>query len=150
MGKLQFWLEKLEKKLKKLHGNHWRKNFDYLMRKSRTLKASLKKRSRDGNVHCDITVAQIREMIVSIYGTPCKYCKIPLLRKNMVCDHIIPLSNGGDSTVDNLQFICGRCNTRKGPLTNDEYQKVKRWLYRQPKHVKDYIFRKLSKGDVFR
>lgn len=150
MGRLQYWQDKLESRLRKLHGTHWKIVFKKLMRKATTLKASLKKRSREADVHCEISVHQIREMIVDVYGKTCKYCKTKILHKNMACDHISPLSSGGESTVDNLQFICNRCNTRKGPLTNDEYKRVLKWLNRQPEHVNKYILRKLSKGDLFR
>jgi len=150
MGKIKSWMKLFQPKLKKHHGNHWKKNFDYLMRKSTTLKASLKKRSRDNNVSCDITVPQIRQMMLAVYGKKCNYCNVKILRTNMVCDHIIPISHNGNSSIENLQLICARCNTRKGPLTHIEYKKLMHWLNRQQSHIKDYIFRKLSKGDVYR
>ena len=48
--------------------------------------------------------------------------KIILILKvnNMVCDHSIPLSHGGESIASNLQMICARCNTRKGPLSHQD------------------------------
>lgn len=33
---------------------------------------------------------------------------------NLTCDHIIPESKGGPTTLDNLQTMCQPCNSRKG------------------------------------
>ena len=150
MGRLQYWQDKLEKRLKKLHGTHSKVIFKKLMRKSTTLKASLKKRSRDADVFCNITVTDIRQMIVIVYGNKCRYCDTKILHKNMACDHISPLSEGGESTIHNLQFICKRCNTRKGPLTHEEYNNLLKWLNHQSMKVVNYVLRKLAKGDLFR
>ena len=150
MGRLQYWQDKLEKRLKKLHGTHSNVIFNKLMRKATTLKASLKKRSRDVDVYCNITVTDIREMIVDVYGNKCRYCDAKILHKNMACDHIFPLSDGGESIVKNLQFICKRCNTRKGPLTHEEYNCLLEWLKHKPNRMVNYVLRKLAKGDLFR
>lgn len=37
----------------------------------------------------------------------------------LTADHILPISRGGLSTADNLQPLCGPCNSRKGDLTLD-------------------------------
>ena len=49
----------------------------------------------------------------------------------------------------NLQIICSRCNTRKGPLTHKYYIKLLKWLLEQPEDLKDYVLRKLARSDSF-
>ena len=39
----------------------------------------------------------------------------------MTCDHVIPVSRGGSSTLDNLVTACERCNLAKGQQTPDEW-----------------------------
>tara|TARA_R100000152_G_C6672497_1_gene108461 strand:- start:325 stop:564 length:240 start_codon:yes stop_codon:yes gene_type:complete len=69
--------------------------------------------------------------------------------RNMVCDHIYPLSMGGKSIINNLQMICASCNTKKGPLTHKMYNDLLIFLKEQPQEMQEYILRKLAKGDVF-
>lgn len=43
-------------------------------------------------------------------------------RNNIHVDHITPLSKGGGNGVENLQFLCGPCNSKKGTkLTTAEF-----------------------------
>ena len=48
----------------------------------------------------------------------------------------------------NLQMICKRCNTRKGPLAHGEYHKLIVWLGKQGEDMSNYILRKLASKDV--
>ena len=120
------------------------------MKKSSTLRSSLKRRSKEYEVKFDISLETIRELILSQYGSKCRYCDNKTHVRNMVCDHIIPLSMGGDSTINNLQLICGRCNNRKGPLTHDNYKHILNWLNTCEIEVKEYVLRKLARNDSFR
>ena len=51
------------------------------------------------------------------YGHICLSC-----RRNDVTltqDHVIPLSKGGSNTIDNIQPLCGPCNSSKHTKTTD-------------------------------
>ena len=94
-----------------------------------------------------MSLTEIRELLYKSYGKKCRYCNSILLVNNMACDHILPLSLGGDSTPKNLQMICMRCNTRKGPLTDKDFLKLLKWLNRQASSLAKYVLRKLSSRD---
>ena len=148
--RMKFWEDKFLPKLKKFHGNRSKGVFHRLMKKSSTLRTSLKRRSREYEVLFNISLKEIRELIHAEYGKECRYCSNILKVNNMVCDHSIPLSNGGESVKNNLHMICARCNTRKGPLTHKAYSKLLGWLKRQNKNTRDYILRKMARSDVFK
>ena len=143
------WELKFMKKLQPTHGTHAKRMFHRLMKKSSTLKSSLKKRSKEYEVLFNISLTEIREMLYSAYNKPCKYCNRRLDVTNMVCDHKHPLSSGGGSFKSNLQMICASCNTKKGPLTDEEYKTFIKWINTQDDRMKSYILRKLAKADVF-
>ena len=142
------WEQKFMPKLKKIHGTHSKNVFHRLMKKSSTLKATLKRRSKEYEVECNISLKEIREEMFRAYGKPCKYCKGPVVINNMVCDHVIPISLGGSSSLTNLQLICNRCNRRKGPLTDRQFGRLLVFLHRQSSIMADYVLRKLSRADV--
>lgn len=144
-----YWESKFLPILKKQHGNHAQRIFHRIMKKSSTLRSTLKRRSKEYEVIFKISLGEIRGLLLRAYGNKCKYCDDVLDVRNMVCDHMVPLSNGGESTPKNLEMICKRCNTRKGPLTTKEYVGVVNWLSTQKEWVRGYINRKLSGKDVF-
>ena len=139
---------KFKPKLVKLHKNHWKTIFHRLMKKSSTLKSTLKRRSKEYEVICNISLKEIREILYQAYGKDCKYCTSRLVLNNIVCDHITPLSLGGGSIPRNLQMICARCNTRKGPLTDEQFSDLLAFLINKDELVSGYILRKLARADV--
>jgi hypothetical protein len=148
-SKIASWEEKFSKKLKKKHGNFAKKVFHRLMKKSSTLKTSLKRRSKEYEVDFGITLDEIRTLFLKSYGKKCRYCTKIMDVTNIVCDHFYPLSMGGASIAGNLQIICKRCNTRKGSLTHKEYNALLVFLEKQPEYMRKYVLRKLAKGDMF-
>ena len=148
--KMKSWEDKFMPRLKPIHKHFSKKIFHRLMKKSVTLKSSLKRRSKEYEVKCEISVDEIRKLFLKVYGNKCRYCERRLDVRNMVCDHIKPLSDGGDSILNNLQIICDRCNTRKGSISHNDYKKLLKWLDGQSEDMRDYVLRKLAKGDIFR
>ena len=50
----------------------------------------------------------------------CNGCKTQFPFRNMTVDHIVPQSQGGTDHEDNLQLLCGACNSTKGQGTQAE------------------------------
>ena len=51
----------------------------------------------------------------------CQGCLISFPFRNLTIDNIIPTSRGGTDHLDNLQILCGACNSVKGSGTNEEF-----------------------------
>ena len=50
----------------------------------------------------------------------CRGCLRALPYRNLTVDHILPQAKGGDDAIDNLQLLCGACNSKKGAGTHEE------------------------------
>lgn len=61
----------------------------------------------------------------------CTYCVNRLTERDVVIDHIVPLSLGGTDEMDNLQVTCRRCNLWKADKT--------------PEDAEEYIFERLDR-----
>ena len=55
----------------------------------------------------------------------CGGCKIMFPFRNFTIDHVVPRSRGGTDHIDNLQLLCGACNSLKGDRPQ-EYLNVAR------------------------
>ncbi len=47
-------------------------------------------------------------------------------RKPLTVDHVVPISKGGPNTIDNIQPLCGSCNSRKNKSIIDYRHKQTR------------------------
>jgi 5-methylcytosine-specific restriction endonuclease McrA len=63
----------------------------------------------------------LRERIIERDGRRCVYCDDDLSSAEIHMDHVIPESQGGETTYNNLQVTCRKCNLAKGVLTETEF-----------------------------
>ena len=66
----------------------------------------------------------LSESKVVLYGTQggsCNGCGTHFLPQHLTVDHIIAQSKGGTSYLDNLQLLCGHCNS----LKDNEYLRMR-------------------------
>ena len=62
----------------------------------------------------------IRETLYGKQAGDCNLCREHFPLRNMTVDHIIPRAHGGPDDDDNLQLLCGACNSTKGTGTMTE------------------------------
>ena len=127
--------QKFKEVLYPVHRTYWEKAYKKLSAKMSRLKSSLKRRSEEYGVEFSIEGGDIRKMFFEVYGKSCKYCEKELTFRTIACDHIVPLSKEGGTTVDNLQLICKACNTRKGPLNEEEFGVLIQLIQELPEEI---------------
>jgi 5-methylcytosine-specific restriction endonuclease McrA len=50
------------------------------------------------------------------HGNRCLCCG---KRRKLTADHVVPVSKGGSSNIENIQPLCKSCNSKKGTKTTD-------------------------------
>jgi 5-methylcytosine-specific restriction endonuclease McrA len=63
----------------------------------------------------------LRQRVIERDGLRCVYCDEDLSDAEIHMDHVIPESQGGETTYNNLQVTCRKCNLAKGVLTESEF-----------------------------
>ena len=50
----------------------------------------------------------------------CNGCRMLFPFRNLTVDHVVPQSRGGSDHLDNLQLLCGACNSTKGADSQEQ------------------------------
>jgi len=87
------------------YGQSWRKNNPDKIRNYAQIR-----RARLAEVGGDLTVDEW-EAIQEFYGHKCLCCGRDDVK--LTIDHVLPISLGGSHTADNIQPLCGPCNSSK-------------------------------------
>ena len=59
----------------------------------------------------------------TLYGVQegvCAGCRVHFPFRNLTIDHVVPRAKGGQDNPENLQLLCGACNSKKGTGTQAE------------------------------
>ncbi len=82
----------------------------------------------------DAPTKKMRRKVLLVYkqGLVCNRCYSLVFSLNgLTEDHIVPRASGGQSTLLNLQLLCGRCNEAKGSIRPKEVD-VSPFAYQGP------------------
>jgi len=63
----------------------------------------------------------LRRRVIERDGLYCVYCDDDLRDAEIHMDHVIPESKGGETSYNNLQVTCRKCNLAKGTLSEDDF-----------------------------
>lgn len=76
----------------------------------------------------------------------CRYCGGWFTIAEVSADHAIPLSRGGWIGLDNIEYPCARCNSRKGSLTPDEFLALMEFLEKRIPMGRADVLERLEKA----
>lgn len=72
----------------------------------------------------------------------CAYCNT---KENLTIDHVVPRSQGGRDSWDNLVTACQKCNSKKGNMTPEQ---AEMHMYRKPFRPSFVMFLSNFAGDI--
>ena len=81
---------------------------------------------RRGEASVTYTHQEWKETVI-FFGGECAYCGRTMHKgERLTRDHLLPVSDGGETTQDNIVPACGRCNSSKGA------REWREWFMEQP------------------
>ena len=103
------------------YGKNWQKK-----NKDKVRNYQLVRRARIAGNGGNLTVEEWNE-ILDFYGHKCLCCGRDDVK--LTIDHVIPIFRGGTHTADNIQPLCGSCNSRK----KDKHIDYRKEYYASPR-----------------
>lgn len=73
-----------------------------------------------------------RSNILARDGLECQYCEKQLTSREATLDHVVPRSQGGRTSWENVVCCCSACNRKKGGRTPKEARMTLRSVPRKP------------------
>ena len=140
------WEELFLEKIKCGHKRNLKKVVTKILKRADSTRYSLITRSKKYKVECKITVEELRQLMYDSYGKKCKYCDNILTINNFVFDHVVPISTGGTSNIENIQLICKKSNGMKGSLTEDNFHILLKWLNSVSEDLRKDVSIRLARG----
>ncbi|MBC8077979.1 MAG: HNH endonuclease [Chloroflexales bacterium] len=80
----------------------------------------------------------------------CQYCALQPGRLQLTVDHVLPRSQGGQTTWENVVTACRDCNHRKGGRTPEQANMLLLSRPRQPQYVAFALLGELERHEIWR
>jgi hypothetical protein len=103
-----------------------------------------KKLAAAAGAELDYTLEVLRQWVEE--AKRCTWCDEKLSARTFAVDHRMPMSRGGSLSERNLSIVCGRCNRRKGSLTDYEFAELQNLVMRWPAEAQKDIWMRLAIG----
>jgi len=117
------WLEN-NRELANQRSREWRRKHPEVSQRWR------KRNPEKSLAHCHVRRARLQgnggtyteaewQSLKARYGHKCLRCSTPEHERPLTRDHVVPLSKGGNNSIENIQPLCKPCNTLKGVQSTD-------------------------------
>ncbi len=111
--------ELLKKRNPNYYNEWYRQNYATPEGRAKVIAIKNARRARLQQAEGRFTAEEFAELCL-LYDGKCLACGTESER--LTVDHVIPLSKGGSNSIDNIQPLCGPCNSKKGNRSSTDYR----------------------------